>query len=159
MNKSGQGLEITSIVISIIVIALTVIILAFVLEIVAPRFVAVGASNSMFEYTATAFNLFDKLIIFMTISLGLSAIIGAFMVDSHPAVFILSVLGLFTLVTVNLAIGNAWDRIMLDSPFRILATTTFNTMFIWVRNLPKIMIVVGVFISVALASKLGGQNL
>lgn len=89
----------------------------------------------------------------LTVGLGISTIIGAFMIRSHPIFFFISVFILGFVLLLSPQISNAWTTFIGNTQ---VATTgnNFPIIVAIMDNLPKILLGFGVVIMVAMYGKM-----
>ena len=153
LNKRGDEADLLTSVILIMVAAIVIIFAYFLNSQIMTAFSSQGIPTLGLESTRMALETFNLSIIFITISFGMAAFIGAFIVRSHPIFFMSSVLGLIMMLIVTATMSNVFDKIMVTSVMSETATTTFSKMFIWIRNMPEVLVVLWVVLAIGMYAK------
>lgn len=97
-------------------------------------------------------SFWDGAFVFIFFGLWLSAIISAFLVDSHPIFFFIMIIILVPILVVGMVLGNTYEEYMNDSEYSTYKSSFPMTYWIMTHMLP-ITIIVGVSIGISLYAK------
>jgi len=98
---------------------------------------------------------YDYVIVFLFIGFYLAALIGAFMIDTHPALFFLSLLFLIVLGVVAAQLSNMWGEIGNVTALET-EVSAFPMTDHLLRNLPLISVALGMILLIVLYMKTQG---
>jgi len=94
--------------------------------------------------------IFDSMLVFLMIMFTIGAIVSAFLIDTHPAFFVITILLLMVIYVVAITIGGS----VVDIALEFGSTTDFPISFWIFNNLLTVAIINGSLITLALYSKL-----
>lgn len=140
MGKRGAILDMFLIVVLIMVIASTAIIALHLWNTMYaelyPEMPAV--SQDALDTVDSFLQGYDYIIIFFVVGFIIAAILSAFVIDTYPAFFFLSILMLIILIVVSAMFSNVWEGFTNTT---VLATevNTLSKTDTLIRNLPIIM--------------------
>ena len=109
-------------------------------------------ANTSKEALETTFSVFDYGIMFIMIGLGMSTVISAFFIKTHPMFFIASIMILAIVAMVSAPMTNAFMG-MATSGILLSETEKYDVATSVVGNLPVIVAIIGVLVIVALYAK------
>jgi len=97
-------------------------------------------------------DVWDGIFGFMLVGLSIAAVIGAYMVDTHPVFMVLSLIVLAAFIIVSATMSNAYYEVESNSAFSTFAED-FKIMHYITNHLPYYVVVEGILITVALFAK------
>lgn len=100
-----------------------------------------------------AFLIFDGLMVFVIAMLFISVIISAFLIDVHPVFFVISLIFLVLSIFVGAQISNIFIEFSQASDIAV-ATSNYPLTIYLFQNLPTIILVFGIIISIVIYSKI-----
>lgn len=101
----------------------------------------------------TAVKSFNAGFLIFTVGLGIAAIIGAFLVPTHPIFFFLSFILLGIVLLIAPQFSNAWNVFINADDFATIGND-FPIMVEIMRNLPKILFGIGSIVLIAMYGKM-----
>lgn len=96
--------------------------------------------------------LFDNMFIFILGGLWLSVLFSAFLIDTHPAFFIVSFILLVALIIVSATLSNGLIDVFSDPDVVSYSTQFTKTNFV-IQNLPLVCLVIAATIGIVLFAK------
>jgi len=99
-------------------------------------------------------NLWDGIFAFLFIGLSLAAVIGAFMIDTHPIFMVLSFILVIAFIIGAAVISNSYFEVESNSAFSGFAED-FRVMHYLLNHLPYYVVVEAVLIMLALYTRSG----
>jgi len=109
------------------------------------------ASNILSSGTVAVKNFNTGFLIF-TVGLTIAAVIGAFLIPSHPVFFFISVLLLGMVMLIAPQFSNAWNMFIHDTSVSSIGND-YPIIVNIMENLPKIIFGMGSFIMLAMYAK------
>jgi hypothetical protein len=105
-----------------------------------------------FDDGKSSLRIFDYMMIFIVVSIGMGSIILAATIRTHPGATPIALLILATFVTVTAMMSNAWYEIQQAPQFATVANEMDN--FVRINNqLPLVVAVLGALVIIALFAK------
>lgn len=95
---------------------------------------------------------FDYSIVFVAVSLSLIVVIFSFLVNSHPIFFVFSFLALSIFVVLSVLFSNIFGEIIAQSML-VPSANQFPILVLFLQNLPKISLLMGALIAIAMYAK------
>ena len=162
MNKKaglpdGFFLIVAFFAIAIIFIMMYVIVSKFNDNFQASSIVSSGAKSISSSLTGKYANLFDKMFLFIVIGLGFAVIAGAWFINSHPALFWISVQILAFTIWMGALFANIFTEISTHEEISAYADDFLYTTFIF-KNFVIVITIFVLLIAVALYAKKGNQQ-
>lgn len=159
LNRRGNELDLIFTAVLVFAAAFVIIFAYYLTGQINTAFVTKGIPTFALGHTTNALTTFNLSIILVTIAFGIATFISAFMIRSHPVFFVASVLGLIVMVFVTSILSNAFDKLIVSSVLQNTGTTTFYSLFVWVRNLPAIFVIIWIIVGIALYAKWHGSSI
>jgi hypothetical protein len=113
---------------------------------------SVVATNTLTETHDRYPTIFDGLFIFVFIGLWTLAIVGAFMIDSHPIFMVFAIILLVFIVIASVFMQNYWENFQ-DSEFISSVSASFPMTSFIMSHLVIIIVVIGMSILITLYAK------
>lgn len=109
-------------------------------------------SAEILDEGLAAMSLFDTGFVMLAMGLGIAVIITAFMINTHPAFFVLSWMMLVIVIFISAMLVNAFDQVASASQ---LATSTaqFPLLIELFMNMPLFCLVIGTMVALAMYGK------
>lgn len=114
---------------------------------------ALGVLNS----GKAAFTAMDTAFLLLGVGLCLVSVISAFYINSHPAFFIFSIIGLVVVILINTMVANVFNEFATNSAI-VAYANDFSFMVLFMQNLPVISLVFGIMIAILTHAKPGGGS-
>lgn len=109
---------------------------------------ATGAIN----LTSSAFLMFDYIVLFYLIAMGIGAIIFSYYVESHPVMFIASLISLMISIILGVLFTNVFVEMSAADAVSTV-TASYPLTVTLMQNLPGFIALIGTFILIALAKR------
>lgn len=154
-NKKASMMDSFGIIMIIIIFIITVVASFFAFSIMKPELETTlnnNVSDHVLEKGSDSLLGFDRMVILVFGGLVLSSLIGAFLIDTHPIFFVVSLILLVIFIFLSVLIGESTNT-LLSSGFNS-SYNQFPIMKFYISRLPLISLVVGALISVVLFAKL-----
>jgi len=155
MNKKGSLLDIMQIGILLFVMAMVIILMSFILttfqEDTEDKLTSTEAQNALTKGKTTLLN-FDGLFAFILIGLTLATMIGAYFIRTSPVIFWVSLLLLVIFITISGIFTNVFEEVVADEVLNA-TTADFPIINLIMGDLPLVILVIAVLISIALWAK------
>lgn len=154
-DKKGSMMDAFGIVMITIVFIIIVVACFYVYSVMQPALNQTLANNVSTQVLAqgeTSLLGFDKMLVLVFGGLVFASLIGAFLIDTHPVFFIVSIILLIVFIFISIILGEATNT-MLSSGFNS-SYNQFPIMRFYISRLPLISLLVGALIMIVLFAKL-----
>lgn len=143
MNKKGQVMEIAFVLFLIVSVAICAVLSAYVYNAIKVNIndpaIATAESTAAYNSFESAFPLIDNGILFIVFGLTIGLVVTSFLIPTHPAFFVLNVIGFIMLVFIGAVYSNTFASIaMIDPQFENMTNTYFDSTAYIVWKLPYI---------------------
>jgi len=112
-----------------------------------------GPSAKILEKGKAALGFLNHGFVIVLIALGVAIILGAFLIRTHPAFFIISFFALVLLLLVAPQFSNMFNEIA-SAPELVAAANQFPIMVTLMRNLPLIILLFGAAVMIVIYGKI-----
>lgn len=124
-----------------------------------PGFNATMGNNTKYLTTANIYlGWFDWLVVFIAFAMGLAGVISAFMIESHPVFFVMTLLVQIVAVAVSTIFSNVFFTLAGDTNFSSIANS-FPLATQLFQNMPIITAVFGIIILIVTHGKPKGAQM
>jgi hypothetical protein len=96
--------------------------------------------------------VWDKIFLLVYIGLLFASMVGAYMINTHPAFFFVSLILLVFFMVIGVALNNVWGGIMQTSDFAPYETT-FPIISLFMNHLLSVMVITAALIFIPLYAK------
>lgn len=120
-----------------------------------------GSTQSLYVMNAglAALTVFDTMFLLYAFGMGMVVIVSGFFIDSHPGLFVFSVLLYLPIVIVTSAqISNAFYAIASSSTF-VSISNTFPLISTLILNLPLFVLAIGILTAIVVHGKQSGGGM
>lgn len=156
MSK-GSSLDILGIFVMLFITGVVVLFGYLILS----NFSGLGLGDVFESYISkglVALRVFNYGFLFLLAGFGIGSVIGAFMIDTHPVFFVISIILTLFFVFIGTTITNVFEGFVTADELTATAEQ-FNIMVLIMRNLPKIGIIWGSIIAIVLYGKIRGRGI
>lgn len=113
-----------------------------------------NAKSVVSEQKDSFVSLWDGIFAFLFIGLSMGAIIGAFLIDTHPIFMVLSIIMLVSFIIVGAVLANAYYEVESADSFLAFAEE-FRAMHYMMNHLALYVLIEGILIMLALYTRSG----
>lgn len=113
-----------------------------------------NVSKEIINKGYNAFSVFDELILFVTVAFGITTIVSAYLIRSHPVFFFISFMLTGILMFVAGIMTNVYEKFASTSTFSSIATS-FPIIQQIMYHLPEIVLIFGGLVAIAMYSSRG----
>jgi low temperature requirement protein LtrA len=152
MSK-GTIVDIIFIMIFLVIFAVVLIFSYYIYN----QFIGKGLDDDILLKGKNALLIFNYGFLIIVLGAGGASIAGAFMLDSHPIFFIFTTFMFLIFIIIGVVLTNLFDQIITNE---LISTTAgdFNIIIAVLRNIPLLMTVWGILLSIVLYGKLKGGS-
>ena len=111
-------------------------------------------SADVIDEGVAAMSLFDSGFVLIAIGLGLSVILTAFMINTHPVFFVLSWIMLVMMIFISAMLTNAFDKFA-TSTMMAGALGNFPILTEFFRNMPLFCLIIGSLVAIVMYARGG----
>jgi len=148
----GSVLDLIEIIIILFTISLVLFVGYFALGEVEAPMVEVGFNGTSIDDAQSALNIMDSLMPLVLIGLIIFVLISASMIETHPAMFAVSIIALIIVLILYMVMGNVFYEFSRAAEFTSTSNDLNNTIIIW-DNILLIGFVFGLITMIALYAK------
>lgn len=152
-RSKGSVTDIIFISIFLTVFGVVVIFSYYILN----QFIGIGLNDTILNNTGNGLKLFNYGFLVLTFASGVASIIGAFMLDSHPVFFVIFTFIFLVFLVISVVLSNVFDEIITQTQL-VGSASVFDKIVLVLRNLPLVVTVWFVLVTLALYGKMSGSR-
>lgn len=151
-NMKGSILDMTEVVLILLIAAITLFCAYYIFLQIETPFTDQGLDTDYLDDGMGALEIFDTMIPFVLLGMMFFVIISSSMIDTHPAMFIFSIVVFAIILILYMTFGNVFYYFSTDTDFTTVRDTLTSTSTIF-DNILLIGFIFGILILVALYAK------
>jgi len=117
------------------------------------QFIGAGLDDTILNKGTNALRIFNYGFLMIVLGAGGASIAGAFMIDSHPIFFVFTTFIFLIFIIIGAVLTNVFDAIITVESISTTATD-FNIIITVLRNIPLLMTIWGILLSIVLYGKM-----
>lgn len=153
-RKKGTIIDMLPFGILLLVAGITVVLSMYILQQIKTPFSDAGLNITYVDQGISGLDVFNSGFLLLVFGFGAAAILGAFLIDTHPAFFTVSFLIWVIMILIGTVFTNMFDQFRQQAELSS-AIGRFDMLTLVMLNMPLLMVVMGAIVMIVLFSKAG----
>lgn len=151
-SMKGSILDMTEVIVILLVTAITLFAAYYIFTAIETPFADQGLDTDYLDDGMGALEIFDTMMPLVLLGMMFFVIISSSMIDTHPAMFVFSIIMLSIILILYMSVGNVFYYFSTDAEFTTVRDTLTSTSTIF-DNILLIGFIFGILILIALYAK------